>query len=131
MKFVIPKDIPAVSWSWQEGRYWDLWMIVHTLTGTICACVVALLDLPPMYAYLLVLLALTVYELGEMAAGIVEEIENWVLDVLFGMFGFWFVYEKVLPDMSFIEIAGVGGVLLFFNAIFAFMGWRAYRKRVA
>ncbi len=129
MKFIIPKEIPAVSWSWQEGRYWDLWMIVHGLTGTIAACVLAWFALPAMYAYPLILLVLTGWEIGEMAFGIKEELENWVLDIVFGMLGFWFVYEKVLPGMSPIEIAGVGGVLLFFNTFFAFMGWRAYRIR--
>ena len=123
------KDIPLVSWTWSEGRYWDLWMIVHTLSGTIVAAAIILLRFPPIYAYPVALIALAAWELGEMAYVIKEEPENWVLDIVFGMLGFWFVYEKVLPGMTRIEAAGVGGVLLFFNSVFAFLGWRAYRKR--
>ncbi len=129
MKFITPEKIPAISWSWSEGRYWDLWMIVHGLTGTICACVMALSGLHPMYAYPFILLVLTGWELGEMAFGIKEEIENWVLDIVFGMFGFWFVYEKVLRGMTFSDIVAVGAVLFFFNCVFAILGWRSYRKR--
>jgi hypothetical protein len=124
-----PEPVPAISWNWQEGRYWDLWMIVHTLTGTICACIAAVLGFRPMYAYPLALLGLTAWEIGEMAFGINEELENWILDIVFGMFGFWFVYAKVLPGDTLIDVIGVGMFLLLFNGLFAFLGWKSYRKR--
>lgn len=124
-----PDHVPAISWTWSEGRYWDLWMIVHALSGAICASIILLLGMPATYAYAVAIVVLAAWELGEMAFGIEEEPENWVLDIVFGMLGFWFVYEKVLPGMTMIEAAAVGGVLLLFNGIFAFLGWRAYRKR--
>lgn len=104
-------------------------MIVHGLSGTICACIVAWFSMPAAYAYSATLLALTLWELGEMAFGVKEEIENWVLDIIFGMLGFWFVYEKVLPETTRFEIGGIGIFLLIFNGFFAFLGWRSYRAR--
>src|SRR5574338_1241088 len=129
IRHIKPEPVPAISWNWQEGRYWDLWMIVHTLTGTICACAAALLSLRPMYAYPLARRGFTAWELGEMAFGINEELENWILDIVFGMFGFWFVYANVLPGDTLIDVVGVGALLLVFNGLFAFLGWKSYRKR--
>ncbi len=131
IKFQAPDPVPFISWSFQEGKIWDLWMIVHALTGAICACVVSAFGLHPMYAYPLVLLVLTGWEIGEMGFGIAEELENWLLDVAVGMLGFWFVYEKLLPDMSRIQIIAVGVVILLANSLFAFLGWRGYKKRTA
>ena len=124
------KPVPAISWTWDEGRYCDLWMIVHVLSGMICGCVIVLLRFPDVYAYLIAIIALAVYELGEMAYGIEEEPQNWLLDIVAGMLGFWFVYEKVLPGMTAVETIKVGASLLLFNGIFALLGWRAYRKRM-
>lgn len=123
------KNIPAISWTWQEGRYWDLWMIVHALTGAICASAAVLMGIHPVYAYPVVLLGLTAWEIGEMIFGIKEELVNWILDVVFGMLGFWLVYERVLPDAGFVGTLGVGTLLALFNGLFAFLGWKAYRKR--
>ncbi len=123
------QHIPAVSWSFNEGRYWDLWMIVHILSGAIASCILVLLQLPAIYSYPVAIVALAGWELGEMTYGIEEEPENWVLDIVFGMLGFWFVYEKVLPGMERLGIVGVGGFLLLFNVLFALLGWGAYRKR--
>lgn len=104
-------------------------MIVHALTGAICGCVAVLLGLHPAYAYPLILIGLTAWEVGEMVLGIREELVNWILDIVFGMLGFWLVYERVLPDAGFVGTLGVGALLALFNGLFAFLGWKAYRKR--
>jgi hypothetical protein len=129
IEHIKPDPVPTISWNWQEGRYWDLWMIVHTFSGTVCACVVALLGMPPAFGYPFILLVLTGWEIGEMVFGIDEELPNWILDIVFGMIGFWFVYEHVLPGDTFGGIIAVGTILLLSNSLFATLGWRSYRKR--
>ncbi|MBP9771785.1 MAG: RNA 2'-phosphotransferase [Candidatus Pacebacteria bacterium] len=129
INFKAPDPVPFISWSFQEGKIWDLWMIVHALSGAVSACVLAALGMHPMYAYPFVLLILTGWEIGEMVFGIAEELENWILDIVAGMLGFWFVYEKLLSDMSRPQIIAVGVVILLANSLFAFLGWRGYKKR--
>ncbi len=131
INFKAPDPVPFISWSFQEGKIWDLWMIVHALTGAVSACVLAAVGMHPMYAYPFVLLILTGWEIGEMVFGIAEELENWILDIVAGMIGFWFVYEKLLPDMSRPQIIAVGVVILLANSLFAFLGWRGYKKHSA
>lgn len=121
--------IPFVSWSWKEGRVWDNWMIVHLLSGTIIACFTTLLGMETLHAYLLAIGLMVSWEIGEMVGGIREEIENLLIDIIVGMFGFFLLQTWILPMLSrdatwwtliFLFSIGLAGGLA---------GWIAYKER--
>ncbi|MEK7579002.1 MAG: hypothetical protein AAB460_00495 [Patescibacteria group bacterium] len=129
IKLIAPDPIPLISLTWSEGRIFDLWMIVHTLSGMALACGIWLLPLPTTFDYPLVLVLLIAWEIYEIAAGLTEEVENLTLDIVFGLIGFSFVYEKMLTDASTGYAWAIGVAFLACNALLNFLGWRAYRKR--
>ncbi len=129
IKFIRPDPVPFISLSWSEGRVFDLWMIVHALSGMILACGIWLLPMPTAFDYPLILVLLILWEIGEMISGIKEEPENLVLDIVSGMVGFWIVYEHIVPEMTHPDIWMLGSVFVLVIAVLNFFGWKAYKKR--
>ncbi len=125
------QSIKAISWTWGEGKYWDLWMLVHISWGVIIACIMNFLFLQTVPAYLIALGAMIAWKTYELLTGIKEELTNLILDIVFEFFGFIGVYEYILPFISLTER------IIFLTTIFIIMiileviGWRAYRKRVS
>ena len=124
-----PDPVPVVSWTWDEGRYWDLWMFVHVGSGVLIAVFAHLIGLSPAVAYAGTLIGMILWECGEVAFGIREEWTNLVLDVVFGMAGFALVYEFVAPLLGTRWNVAIFIAIAIALALFEILGWKAYRKR--
>lgn len=125
------RKTPLVSFSWNEGRIWDHWMVVHFLSGTIVACCLHLLEMHILHGYLVALGLMVSWEIGEMVGGVREKLENWLLDIVVGMAGFVLFERYIVPALG-REATWVALFALFVLGVAgAFFGWRAYKKRRA
>jgi hypothetical protein len=120
-----------VTFSWEEGRYFDLWMIAHAVGGAFLGFLILYyLPLGRVWAYVLGFVVIAGWELVEVWFGIEETTENRILDVVSGMIGFTLAYElglRIVPQAQF--------ALLVYSAVIAatldLLGWLDYRRRVA
>ena len=81
------KPRPDISTTFAEGRYFDLWMLVHALTGFAGGLSNVFFGLPPIGVYLVGLAIMVVWEIGEYVAGIRESAANRLLDIVVGLLG--------------------------------------------
>lgn len=118
-----------VSLSWNEGRYFDLWMLVHLTGGVAGGFSNALFRLPTGGVLLLGFLLMLLWELVEIRLGVRESWENRLLDVALGLAGVA-VALALSPRLgpSGRVAAFVVSVLVF--AVGDLMGWLAYRRRM-
>ena len=121
--------VPTVSWTWEEGKYFDLWMLVHLLTGVVIGISAHLVGFSPLVAYTGTFVGLTLYEVVEEVFRIEETLENRLADIVFGSIGFVLFYQLLSPlwSLQTNQIALIGAGLLM--GIGAVLGWRAYKHR--
>ena len=122
---------PAVSLSWKEGKYWDLWMIVHFWSGVVLAFLVPFIDAPKEFILGIAFLCLVAWELIEYFFDIHEVIENRILDIIFGLAGLLLFSNYLIPILERESLVGFGftGSLIIL-VILGVLGWKAYRERV-
>jgi len=105
-------------------------MIVHFLSGVSGGLSNVFLKLSTQNLWLLAIALMIVWEIIEYANGVREQIENRVIDVFFGLAGVYaatsFASTAATPTE---QIAFVVSTILV--AAGCFLGWRAYKKRVA
>lgn len=123
-------QVPLFSKTWDEGRVWDLWMIVHFLLGVSGGLSNVFLKLSTQNLWLLAIALMIVWEIIEYANGVREQIENRVIDLFIGLAGVYaatsFASTAATPTE---QSAFVVSTILVAAA--CFLGWRAYKKRVA
>ncbi len=81
------KAVPAVSLDWNEGRFFDLWMLVHMLSGVAGGFVNVFFGLTPWQVVALGSVMMIAWEFGESAIGVKETLANRVIDVVVGLVG--------------------------------------------
>lgn len=81
------KNIPAFSPDWNEGRFFDRWMLVHVLAGIAGGFVNVFFGLTNAQVVLLGLLLMAVWEVGELSIGVFESPMNRFIDILVGLAG--------------------------------------------
>ncbi len=81
------KNLPAVSSDWNEGRYFDLWMLVHFLSGAAGGFVNVFFGLTTLQVVLLGLAMMVAWEVGELSIGVFESPLNRSIDVGVGVLG--------------------------------------------
>lgn len=113
---------------WREGKYLDLWSVVHLLSGASLALGLTLLHLPALPACGVALVLFIAYELWEPAVGIKETTQNHVVDVVVGMISFVPAYLYLAPALQGIEYVLTFGAILIVNLVMAAAGWHAWRK---
>ncbi len=120
---------PAISMTFAEGRYFDLWMLVHCLGGTTGGFSNLLFGLSPARVYLIGLGLMVLWEAVEHVRGIREQFINRVLDIVAGLggvaFALWVSGE--LDDRGRVAALVLSGVLFGVGSLW---GWLAYRRRV-
>lgn len=124
------KKIREVSFSWDSGRYFDLWMIVHALSGVVLGFFFAYLLVPRFWAYLSALAILVLWEIFESLIKVPETKENRVVDVVIGFIGFVFAFGILSRPTIFLETKF--SLLIFaiiVLAILSLMGWLDYTRR--
>lgn len=112
---------------WREGKWLDLWSVVHFLTGVSTAFGLFLSDFGTAASIVIALLAFTAYEFWEAIVKIEETPQNRFMDVVVGMVSFipTFILLERVPEQYL--ILSFGGVLTV-NVVLAGIGWMASRK---
>jgi hypothetical protein len=110
---------------WREGKYVDLWSLVHFLAGFLLSSLLFHAGFSLFGTVAITLVALAVYEVGEKAAGVDEHATNRITDILFGLGGLGIVHEIAKGDLAWSIFSAAATTFALLN----YLGWRAWRKR--
>ena len=114
--------------SWQEGKYSDLWIFVHFVSGAVGGSIIYLLGISTEWAFILAFTFAICWEIFEYTVGVRERVENRIIDIFVGVFGTFFSF-KLLPLWGF---ANSVTTILIFEAILLVIlsgfGWPNYKK---
>ncbi|MDB5244280.1 MAG: hypothetical protein JWN18_150 [Parcubacteria group bacterium] len=116
---------------WKEGKWLDLWSVVHFLSGVSIGFVFYLFPFGQLASVIIVFLSLTAYEMWEKIVGIEETPANRVLDVVVGMASFLPTFLLFAPSLSFTLYILVFGLILTANIVMSVFGWIASQKAAA
>ncbi len=112
---------------WREGKWLDLWSLVHLLSGMSVGFGMILLDFDSAASMVIGLLVFVLYEMWEAMVKIQETPQNRFMDVVIGMASFTptFFFFQGLSMSSFTLLFGL---VLTTNVVLAAFGWLASRK---
>jgi hypothetical protein len=82
-------DVPPISTSWDEGRYLDLWMLVHFGSGAAGGFSNVLFGLTAIQVFMLAIGLMLLWEMAELALDITESLSNRAIDIVVGLAGVW------------------------------------------
>jgi|GEM_PF-1901211 len=119
-----------VNFGWAHGRYADFWSLVHLLSGLTFGAFAWFLEVPTLYAFIAITGGAVLYEALEFGAGLVEDAENALLDILFAgvgagvaLYGFDALALTENTSALILIFALTGNIILIHQ------GWHAYLKR--
>jgi hypothetical protein len=121
---------PAVTTSFDEGRYFDLWMFVHFISGVAGGFSNVFWELPTAMMYALAVFLMLLWETGEFLARIRESWSNRVIDLVVGIAGVILaerLSRVMLPSREIVAFVACTALALGGLAL----GVRAYRRRAA
>jgi hypothetical protein len=115
---------------WAEGRFIDLWTVVHFLTGVLLGFTLFIFDfpIPLIWVFVVVLVFLVLWELFEYIRKIKETAGNRIVDILIAVVGFaltMFAYPILEPEFANI----IGIIILVIYLTLGLSGWLAYEVR--
>lgn len=112
---------------WREGKWLDLWSVVHFLTGASLGFAPHILNVPTWPAFVIVFLLLVIYELFEAISKIEETVTNRIMDVVVGMTSFTPVYfvTAALPLSTLIIVCAAVSLI---TSFLAKLGWAESKK---
>ena len=112
---------------WREGKWVDLWSVVHLLSGVSTAFAITWLGFGFAASAVIAFLLFVAYELWEAMVKIHETPQNRSMDVVAGMVSFvpTFFLMQGVPGSSFILMFGL---VFTVNVVLATVGWFASRK---
>lgn len=113
---------------WREGKWLDLWSVVHLLSGASIGFAFHLLPFGHAESILIVFLLLTGYEMWEKIVQIEETFTNRVMDVVVGMVSFLPVYLLLAPVLHGTWFILTFGFILTANVVMSVFGWIASQK---
>ncbi len=117
-----------LEYHWKEGKYCDLWSVVHTLSGVVLASILFYFEMNLILAFVIATMLFVGWEAVEVALGIKEHTTNMVMDVVFDFLGFLIVLYLYLElDMSISLYTIIYSVVAFL--LFSLWGYLAHRKR--
>ncbi len=120
-----------INWKyniWKKGKYIDLWSLNHFVGGVLIARILFFFDLSFWPALSITFVVKMVWEIYELIRNIKESIENKVMDVIIGIFGFlimYYLYIQVIFFSSTLFFVVIFVVWLFLN----FWGYVVYLKK--
>jgi hypothetical protein len=79
--------IPALSPDFGEGKYFDLWMLVHLISGVAGGFSSVFFRLSTLGVFAVAAIVMLLWELGEYLMGVRESWSNRVLDIAVGLLG--------------------------------------------
>ncbi|HYO45995.1 MAG TPA: hypothetical protein VEY33_04820 [Gemmatimonadota bacterium] len=110
---------------WREGKYVDLWSVVHLLAGILLSSLLFRAGLSLFGAVAITLAALAGYEVVEKLAAVEEHATNRIVDILFGLGGLGVVHEIAEGDLAWSIFSAATTAFALLN----YLGWQAWRKR--
>ncbi len=112
---------------WREGKWVDLWSVVHFLSGSSTAFAIAWLGFGFQASALIAFLLFVAYELWEAMVKIEETPQNRFMDVVVGMASFipTFLLVQGVSELDFVLVFGL---VLSINVMLAAIGWFASHK---
>ena len=113
---------------WREGKWVDLWSVVHFLTGVSTALGLSILAFGFPASAVIAFLGFTAYELWEAMVKIEETPQNRAMDVLVGMVSFVPTFLFVAPLFPFWGLFFVFWAVLEVNVALAYFGWDISHK---
>jgi hypothetical protein len=119
---------PFVSFTWAEGRYFDLWMVVHWLTGIVGGFSNVFFGLTTPQVFGLGSAMMVAWEVIEYAKGVRESLSNRLLDIVVGLLGTWLALAIAARLSPTGEYVAFGAALASALTGVAF-GARAHRRR--
>ena len=115
---------------WREGKWLDLWSVVHLLSGVSMGLIGSFFHFPIVPSLIIGFLLLVIYEMWEAIAQIEETPQNRVTDVVVGMISFVPTFLYFVPQFTASQVVLVLLPVLTVNIILAIVGWLASRKAV-
>lgn len=116
------------SADWKEGRYLDLWVLPHAMTGVTGGFSNVFFDLSIPMVFLVGLLLMVIWEVVELAMGIRENWENQLLDVIVGLVGAG-IALAIASQLGHRARVGAFGVSLVIMVVSGVLGWLASRRK--
>lgn len=113
---------------WREGKWLDLWSIVHALTGASLGFAFSLFSRGEISSVIIMLLLLTAYEMWEYIVHIEETFTNRVMDVVVGMASFLPIYLSIAPRLTLTAYILAFGFTLTTTIVMSVFGWIASQK---
>jgi len=120
--------LPRVSLTFAEGRYWDLWMLMHLISGIAGGFSNVFFQLTSPQVYALAFGMMVAWEAGELALKVRESMSNRLIDVAVGMVGVW-VALRLTPALTVPQQRLAFAVMLTLGLVGMAFGVRAYLKR--
>jgi hypothetical protein len=116
---------------WREGKWLDLWSLVHLISGVSIGFGFYFLQFGTTASALFAFVLLVAYEMWEMIVQIEEAATNRCMDVVVGMVGFMPTFLFIAPSLPEAIRASVFGLTLTLNIILSIVGWHASQKAAA
>ncbi len=113
---------------WREGKWLDLWSVVHFLSGVSIGLGFYYLQFGPIASFMLALVCLIAYELWEALVKIEEMPTNRFMDVVVGMVSFVPTFYLVAPLIHPRTYIAAFCAVFFVNILLSAIGWRASQK---
>lgn len=121
---------PGFSSSWREGRFFDLWMLVHFASGLAGGLSNVFFGLSTLGVYITATVIMILWEVGEYLMGVREAMSNRVLDIVVGLAGaqlaLWIAAPLTHRGQVIAFILGFGLAMAA-----SALGWIAFRRRAA
>ena len=116
---------------WREGKWLDLWSVVHLLTGVSVGLGLYFVRFGAFASIVLALLSFVSYEMWEAMVHIEETPTNRFMDVVVGMISFLPTFFFLAPVLSIAPFVLVFVLVFAANVVTSVLGWRASQKAAA
>ena len=113
---------------WREGKWIDLWSVVHFFTGVSTAFGLSIFNFGFLATAVIAFLGFTAYELWEAMVKIEETPQNRAMDVAVGMVSLAPTFLFVVPLFPTPQFIVAFTIVLVANVGLAYIGWRASQK---
>lgn len=115
---------------WIGGKYFDLWSIVHFLSGTLWGFFPSLFGLSVILVFPTLLVVAISWEFFELHHGITERKSNSLSDIMASIIGFILVYVGIIfTEIGDTVIVFLVNINLLSGVFLSIRGWSAYRVR--
>jgi|GEM_PF-1163234 len=118
-----------ISQSWREGRYLDLWTVVHLFAGLMVGIGGLFLNISFWKSFVIGVIVFSVWEFFEHLRGITESLENRVIDVVIALIGIFLIFSFVSFAPQSVEFLLLSASIFVVYVGLAIRGWFAFLKR--